>query len=129
MPNCLSNDHLLIESSFFDTNYKKTFFLLGKSKFFSSTSPFLGFRSPSPSTSNDSNNNSKPPRPRPNNLPLIPRIEVNQFVDDFDMEPLETMSPCDFLAPLRQDESVFFVGSMEDATGRDASGWVKINTF
>ena len=78
-------------------------------------------------TSNDSNNNSKPPRPRPNDLPIVPQIEVNQFVDDFDMEPLETMSPCDFLAPLRQDESVFFVGSMEDATGRDTSGW-KIQT-
>lgn len=91
--------------------------------FFSSTSFFIGFELSSPTlTSNDSNNNSKPPRPRPNDLPIVPRIEVNQFVDDFDMEPLETMSPCDFLAPLRQDENVFFVGSMEDATGRDALG-------
>ena len=97
---------------------------MSKSKvFFSSTSSFIGFELPSPTlTSNDSNNNSKPPRPRPNDLPIVPRIEVNQFVDDFDMEPLETMSPCDFLAPLRQDENVFFVGSMEDATGRDALG-------
>ena len=47
---------------------------------------------------------------RPKNLPLI---EVTQnFDSEFDMAPLETVSPCDFLAPLKQDDSVFFVGSL-----------------
>ena len=56
----------------------------------------------------DPNNNKK--LMRPSNLPLI---EVTQnFDSEFDMEPLETVSPCDFLAPLKQDDSVFFVGSL-----------------
>ena len=48
-------------------------------------------------------------RTRPNNLPLI---EVSACFDEFDMGPLETVSPIDFLAPLKQDDSVFFVGSL-----------------
>ena len=56
----------------------------------------------------DQNNNKKLMRPK-----KLPLIEVTQnFDSEFDMAPLETVSPCDFLAPLKQDDSVFFVGSL-----------------
>merc|ERR1711981_248259 len=56
----------------------------------------------------DPNNNKKLMRPK-----KLPLIEVTQnFDSEFDMAPLETVSPCDFLAPLKQDDSVFFVGSL-----------------
>ena len=41
----------------------------------------------------------------------LPEIQVSNFCDDFEMPPLETMSPFDFMnQPLKED--VFFMGSI-----------------
>ena len=42
----------------------------------------------------------------------LPNIEISNYCDDFEMPPLETMSPFDFMAPLKEDDSVFFMGSI-----------------
>ena len=42
----------------------------------------------------------------------LPNIEISDYCDGFQMAPLETMSPFDFMAPLKEDDSVFFMGSI-----------------
>lgn len=46
----------------------------------------------------------------------LPNIEISNYCDDFEMPPLETMSPFDFMAPLKEDDSVFFMGSITGMT-------------
>ena len=44
---------------------------------------------------------------------LLPAIGVvPTFSDEFEMAPLETLSPFDFMSPLKEDDSVFFMGSI-----------------
>ena len=70
----------------------------------------------------DQNNNKKLMRPK-----KLPLIEVTQnFDSEFDMAPLETVSPCDFLAPLKQDDSVFFVGSLNASSVPKAQSNLKL---
>lgn len=68
--------------------------------------------------SSDSNNNMgckgrKVPTKRP------PMIQVTDFCDEFEMPPLETMSPFDLKEPLKED--VFFMGSFNSLKHQQAS--------
>jgi hypothetical protein len=42
----------------------------------------------------------------------LPEIEITHYSDDFEMAPLETLSPFDFMSPLKEDDSVFFMGTL-----------------
>ena len=63
----------------------------------------------------------------------LPEIQVTHFSDDFEMPPLETLSPFDFMAPLKEDDSVFFMGTLtgmaksaEKQSGNSASSESKV---
>jgi len=42
----------------------------------------------------------------------VPDIQITHYSDEFEMAPLETLSPFDFMAPLKEDDSVFFMGTL-----------------
>ena len=92
---------------------------------------------------NDPNNNKNfaTVRKNPPILPPIlaanlpPRIEVTSYCDDFEMPPLETMSPFDFMQDINEDRSAFFMGSIDNfkqawqpaetmSVGGESTGWV-----
>jgi len=55
----------------------------------------------------------------------LPEIQVTHYSDDFEMPPLETLSPFDFMAPLKEDDSVFFMGTL---TGMAKSAEKSVNS-
>jgi len=63
----------------------------------------------------------------------LPEIEITRYSEDFEMPPLETLSPFDFMAPLKEDDSVFFMGTLtgmaksaEKQSGNSASSESKV---
>ena len=52
--------------------------------------------------------------------PGLPNIEITSFCDEFEMPPLETLSPFD-ITPVKEDDSVFFMGSITGMTKSTAA--------
>ena len=58
----------------------------------------------------NNNNNGKAKK-----VNIVPQIKISKDVTDFDMPPLETMSPFDAVMPLYPDDNVFFSGAISTA--------------